>query len=73
MKSVIGKFLLSGLLSMFALNAYAEWQCYAVDAGGHYWKSTGQTQDRANAVAMNFCTAHSPNGSSCQTDKCLEI
>lgn len=60
------------ILCLFSLNVYADWECYTVDQGGHYWRSTGMTQDRAIAVAMNFCSAHSPNGKSCQPSKCLE-
>lgn len=53
------------IMCLFSLNVYADWEAYTVDQGGHYWCSTGMTADRAIAVAMNFCTAHSPNGQSC--------
>lgn len=68
--------------SFFSFNIYAQqevaeaqtsWQCYAVDQGGHFWKSTGMTQKRASAVAMSFCGAYSPNGKTCQVSKCREI
>jgi hypothetical protein len=76
------KLVLAVLSVMFSFNAYAEeevvqvqknWQCYAVDQGGHYWKSTGMTQERAGEVAMSFCGAYSPNGKSCQVSKCMEV
>lgn len=62
----------------FFVNAHAQevvqtsWECYAADQGGHFWKSTGMTQERALAVAMSFCGAYSPNGKTCQMSKCLE-
>lgn len=72
MQLTIRKFLLLSLMSAVSLNVYAEWQCYVGDQGGHYWTSTGSTQELANAVATNFCTAYSPNGDTCQTNKCFE-
>lgn len=60
------------MLCLISLNAYADWECYTVDQGGHYWMSTGMTQERAVAVAMSFCSSHSPNGKSCQPSKCME-
>jgi hypothetical protein len=69
---LISKGILVGLLCFVSLSAQADWQCYTVDQGGHYWRSVGMTQERAIAVAMNFCTAHSPHGSSCEVSKCFE-
>lgn len=65
------KVVLLCLFSMVTLNANADWQCYAADKNGHFWKSEGSTQDRASAVAMSFCSAYSPDGPTCQIDKCL--
>jgi hypothetical protein len=76
MKLAICKFISSsfllGSLSILSLNAHAVWQCYVADQGGHYWTSTGSTPDLAEAVATNFCTAHSPQGDTCHTAKCFE-
>lgn len=71
MKSMIGQFLLFTSLSIFTLNTYAEWQCYVADSKGHFWASPGQTQERANGVALSFCSSFSPNGG-CHTSKCIE-
>lgn len=60
------------VLPLLSLSAQADWQCYTVDQGNHYWVSPGTTRERASAVAMNFCTAHSPNGSSCEVHKCFQ-
>jgi len=68
MKKTIWIFLL--IFSSLSMNAYAQFECFAGDKGGHYWTSTGQTQDRATAVAMSFCTAYSPDSASCQITKC---
>jgi hypothetical protein len=71
-KTTSWKIVLSGLLVFFAVNAHANWQCYAADSGGHYWTSEGSTQERANAVALSFCSAYSPDSTSCHMSKCLE-
>jgi hypothetical protein len=68
----IPKLVLLNVLSILSINAHAEWQCYTVDKGGHYWTSTGSTPERATGVAMSFCKAYSPNGKTCQLNKCLE-
>ena len=60
------------ILCLFSVNVHADWLCYTVDKNGHFWRSTGMTQDRAVAVAMSFCSAHSPDGKSCQPSKCME-
>lgn len=57
-------------LSMVSLNAFAEWQCYARDKGGHMWKSEGSTEERATAVAMSFCSGYSPDSATCKISKC---
>lgn len=75
MKTMTRKLVWVGLLSALTLNtynAYAEWQCYASDKGGHLWMSTGMTQDHANTVAYNFCTAYSPNSDTCHISNCTE-
>jgi hypothetical protein len=72
MKIAIGKFIVLSFLSAFTFNAYAEWKCYAVDQRGHYWMSTGMTQERAAIVALNFCNAYSPYANSCHQSKCFE-
>jgi hypothetical protein len=59
------------VLSLLSLSAYADWQCYTVDTGGHYWTSPGTTRERACAVAMNFCSAHSGYGG-CSVNKCFQ-
>ncbi len=71
MKLTLWKFILISSLSALTFNTYADWQCYANDSGGHYWTSTGTTQDRATAVALSFCSAYSPDSGSCQVSKCL--
>jgi hypothetical protein len=70
MKSTCWKFILFGLLVISTLNAYADWQCYVADKGGHTWTSTGMTEERANAIAFSFCNAYSPNASSCHLSNC---
>ena len=72
MKFTLSKFVFVSLLSLLSLNAYADWECFAGDAGGHFWKSTGMIQERAVAVAMSFCSSFSPNGDSCHEDKCFD-
>lgn len=72
MKHALWISILSSALTTLSLNAYAEWQCYVVDQGGHYWTSPGSTQERATAVALSFCSAYSPNGHTCHMSKCLE-
>jgi hypothetical protein len=64
--------LIALLLALFSVQANANWQCYAVDQGNHFWKSSGMTQERASQVALSFCSAYSPNGKSCQVSKCME-
>lgn len=71
MKTIIWKLVLAVSFFSLGANAFADWQCYVVDKGGHRWASTGMTQDHANQVAMSFCTAYSPNSSSCHTASCL--
>jgi len=66
------KIVVISMVSLFSLNTYADFLCYTVDQGGHYWRSTGTTEERATAVAMNFCSGNSPNGDTCQPAKCLE-
>ena len=57
-------------LSMLSINASAGFQCFVKDQGGHQWASEGSTEDRATAVAMSFCSAYSPNSTSCQFNRC---
>lgn len=57
-------------ISLISSSVFADFQCYAKDAGGHMWSSAGSTQDRATAVAMSFCSSFSPDGSSCQPAQC---
>jgi len=56
--------------SLIALNAHAEWQCFAGDSGGHLWSSGGLTQEHANEVALSFCSAYSPDSGSCHITNC---
>ena len=72
MKAMLWKFILFTSISTLSLTAHAEWQCYAADKGGHLWESKGFTQEHANAVALSFCTAYSPDSSSCHTSNCAE-
>ncbi len=58
-------------LSLFSLNVSAGVQCFVKDKGGHMWASEGSTEDRATAVAMSFCSAYSPNSTSCQFNRCI--
>lgn len=71
MKLNLWKFFLLSSLTIFTLQAYAEWECYASDVKGHRWASEGSTQDRANAVALNFCNAYSNHSSTCHPTQCL--
>lgn len=57
--------------TIFSFNAFAQSQCYVNDKGGHFWSSKGSTDDRATAVAMNFCKAYSPDSSTCTFSKCI--
>ena len=72
MRITFWKFVVLIALNIVALNAHAdeEWQCIASDQGGHRWLSTGMTQDHANAVALSFCTAYSPDSESCHISSC---
>jgi hypothetical protein len=71
MKRTLCLSLLTACLSMLSVNAFAEYECYAGDKGGHLWASTGSTQERATAVAMSFCSGYSPDSASCQVNKCV--
>lgn len=73
MKMLIGKCLLALSLSSLAVGAFADWQCSVMDKGGHRWAFSGMTQDRANQVAMSFCTSYSPNSGTCHTTSCNVI
>lgn len=57
-------------LSVLSASSHADWQCFAADKGGHNWMSTGSTQERADAVAMSFCQAYSPDSASCHIHDC---
>jgi hypothetical protein len=70
MKITIGKGLLFLSLSVMSLNIYAAWECYAADKKGHTWASAGTNEHRASKVALSFCSAYSPNSSSCHVTKC---
>lgn len=72
MKLYLFKFMIFTLLSVSASNAYAMWQCYVADKGGHVWESKGLTQENALAVATSFCKSFSPNGKSCRTTECVQ-
>jgi hypothetical protein len=76
MKLTLSHFVLKcisvSVFSFFSLNAYADWECYVADDGGHFWKSTGMTQERAVAVAKSFCSSYSPMGGTCHEDKCFD-
>lgn len=67
-----GTIVLGMLFSIFSINSYALWQCYAADKGGHFWESKGLTQENAQAVALSFCKSFSPHGTSCEPRKCME-
>lgn len=71
MKTKILKLLLCISVSTFSFNAFAQWQCYVNDKGGHTWRSEGSTKDRATAVAMSFCSSSSPDSKSCQFNQCM--
>jgi hypothetical protein len=66
----IGKLVLLFVLSFCGFNAYANFQCYAMDSGGHTWTSEGLTEEHANTVALSFCSAYSPDSGSCHMSKC---
>lgn len=68
MNDMKGKFLLV-TLCLFSLNSFAAFTCYTVDKNDRYWKSPGQVEERACAVAMSMCSAHSPDGKSCKVYK----
>lgn len=68
MKKALWMFLLT---SCFSINAFAEYQCFTRDIGGHQWASEGSTEERATAVAMSFCTAYSPDSGTCKFNKCI--
>jgi hypothetical protein len=70
MKNILWIFLLISL-SITSFQASAGWQCFVKDKGGHMWASEGSTEDRATAVAMSFCSAYSPNSTSCQFNRCI--
>lgn len=72
MKWTSVKCLLFSLLCALSFNVYSEWRCYAADQGGHYWMSSGSTEERASVIALNFCTAFSPHAGSCYKSKCVE-
>lgn len=71
MKKNLWIILLGFYVSTFSFNAFAQFQCYVNDKGGHFWRSEGSTEDRATTIAMNFCKAYSPNSSSCIFNKCI--
>ena len=72
MRIILWKLILFSVLGALSLSIYAqEWQCYVIDKKGHVWGSAGMTQDHANAVALSFCTAYSPDSSSCHLSKCV--
>lgn len=71
MKKMSWIFLFTVSLSLFSVNASAEYQCFVRDQGGHMWASEGSTEDRATAVAMSFCSAYSPNSASCSFNRCI--
>jgi hypothetical protein len=71
MKKTLWMCLLTACFTTFSINAFAAYECYAGDKGGHMWKSAGSTEERATAVAMSFCTGYSPDSASCQFKKCI--
>ncbi len=71
MKKNLWIVLLGLYVSTFGFNAFAQFQCFANDKGGHFWESKGSTEARAKKVAMNFCKAYSPHSSTCVFNKCI--
>jgi len=71
MKKLLWIFLLISYSSLFSTNAFAQYQCFVRDKGGHMWASDGSTEDRATTVAMSFCSAYSPNSSTCEFNRCI--
>lgn len=65
--------LLLAISCLLSVNVHARFVCHTVDKDNHYWRGTGEFQERACAVAMSFCTSHSPNGKSCQVFEVKEM